>query len=60
MRNLLSLVAVALVSSVIGCCHDTCDTCRDICSSCGGQGVHLAPAPTAPPAQQMPAPTEKK
>lgn len=61
MRSLLTLIAVALVSSVIGCCHDTCDTCRDICSSCGGhQAVHLSAAPAGPPAQQMPAPTEKK
>ena len=55
MRKLFSLIAVAIVSSLMGCCHDTCDSCRDVCSSCGGHGGHVVAAP-ADGAKQMPNP----
>jgi hypothetical protein len=35
MRKLLSLAALICAAGLMGCCHDTCDTCRDICSGCG-------------------------
>lgn len=59
MRKLMSFVAFAVVAALMGCCHDTCDTCRDICSSCGNGShatVHAAPAG----AQVMPAPVPAK
>lgn len=55
MRKLFSLIAVAIVSSLMGCCHDTCDSCREVCSSCGGHGGHVVAAP-ADGAKQMPNP----
>jgi len=59
MRTLMSLFAVALVSAMMGCCHDTCDSCRDVCNTCGGGStVHVPPAAAA--AQQMPAPAPAK
>ena len=45
MHKLMSLVAVALATSLIGCCHDTCDTCRDICTGCGPQGGYMGGGP---------------
>lgn len=57
MRTLMSIVAVALVSSIMGCCHDTCDSCRDICSSCGSHAGHVHAAPAPAPAT-MPAPAK--
>ncbi len=54
MRKLMSIVAVAVMSAMMGCCHDTCDSCRDICTSCGSSGsaahVHAAPMPATMPA----------
>lgn len=55
MRKLMSLIALALVSGLMGCCHDTCDSCRDICTSCGSSAARVAPAA---PVQQMPAPAK--
>lgn len=57
MRTLMSFVAVAVVSALMGCCHDTCDSCRDICNSCGNAPAHVHASPAA---QQMPAPTPAK
>ncbi|MFO0812689.1 MAG: hypothetical protein U0796_05695 [Gemmatales bacterium] len=56
MRTLMSLVAVAVMSALMGCCHDTCDTCREVCNSCGNNSaghIHAAPA-----TQSMPAPAK--
>lgn len=58
MRTFMSFVAVAVVSALMGCCHDTCDSCRDICTSCGNNApahVHASPA-----AQPIPAPAQAK
>ncbi len=58
MRMIMSLFTVALVSAMMGCCHDTCDSCRDVCNTCGGNSsVHVPPPPAA---QQMPAPAPAK
>ncbi|HMP01800.1 MAG TPA: hypothetical protein PKD86_05685 [Gemmatales bacterium] len=60
MRRLFTLAAMVGLVGVVGCCHDTCDSCRyDICGSCCGKSSmhHLAPAPAPAPApvtEQMP------
>ncbi|HQR09434.1 MAG TPA: hypothetical protein PLN21_21610 [Gemmatales bacterium] len=58
MRKLISLFTVALISAMMGCCHDTCDCCRDVCSTCGNNTtVHVPPAPAAA-IKTMPAPAK--
>ena len=57
MRTLISFVFVAIVSSMMGCCHDTCDSCRDICHNCSGLNSHVHAAPAAAPLT-MPAPAK--
>ena len=52
MRRLLTLSALML--GLTGCCHDTCDSCRDICSGCNhcsscGNAMHLSPVPAGMP-----------
>jgi hypothetical protein len=63
MRRILNLLAGLSLLSVVGCVHNTCDCCGDICGSCcGGGGVYTAPggAPVVQPGgeniKKMPAP----
>jgi hypothetical protein len=59
MRRLLTLSALML--GLAGCCHDTCDSCRDICTGChgcasSGKAMHLAPVPGGMPVGPVVAP----
>jgi hypothetical protein len=65
MRQVLSLTAALALLGGMGCCHEVCDCCTDICAVCGtnagcatcgtgGQAQHQTMYVPAPQAVPMP------